>query len=109
MSNDLKVKKIRIFAFCFLFAVYFFTLAADYAIKEIFFGKHGSGGKAAAFTMEHFSQPTGNIIISPSQLDEFLQNAVFEKENFLSYKLFYIGLLVLYLISALSIFRKLFP
>lgn len=109
MSNDLKVKKSRIFAFCFLFIIYFFTLAADYAIKEIFPGKHGSGGKAAAFTMEHFSQPAGNIIISQSQFEEFLQNVVFEKKGLLSYKLFYIGLLILYLMSVFSLFRKLFP
>lgn len=109
MPNDLKLKKNRIIVLCFLFATYFFATAVDFSIKRTFFENNALERKSSILTMEHFSQPGGNIFIHSSQLKEFLKNVVSEKEGLLSYKLFYIGLLILYLLAALSVFRKLFP
>lgn len=109
MFNDLKMKKNRFIVLCLLIAIYFFARAVDFSIKSTFFENNALGKKSSVLTMEHFSQPSGNIFIHPSQLEDFFKKAVYEKEGFLSYKLFYIGLLILYLLAALSIFKKLFP
>ncbi len=104
--NKLKTRQNRLFIIILLVLIYFGVWILDFFLKDYILDEYSRGG-SSKITMEHFVFPKENVILQPHQLTKFLNNVVNGKEGILSWKSFYVILLMLYIVIAFSIFQKL--